>query len=116
VDDWYSFKMLLATFKEVYPYSYILPAFNKVGSHVLGSTKPIDCSLEKIKEKLAVTSVAQDIFEWDAIPLDYFKELVPFELSSYRGVINTDDRPFLEFNLLRYLNRGTRKSSSLIHW
>lgn len=62
MDDWYSYKILLATFKEVYPYSYILPAFNKVGAHVLGSSKPIDCSLEKIKEKLAVTSVAQDIF------------------------------------------------------
>ena len=116
VDDWYSFKMLLATFKEVYPYSYILPAFNNVGLHVLGSTQPIEFSLDKIKEKLAVASVARDLFEWDAVPIDYFKKMAPLELSGYRGVINTDDRPYLEFNLIRYFSRGTRKSSSLIRW
>jgi hypothetical protein len=107
----------LATFKEVYPYSYILPAWNKVGVHVLGSTKPIEISLDRIKDKLAATSsVAQDLNEWETIPPDYFSQLAPLELPGYRGLIITDDRPLLEFNLLRYLNRGTRKSPPLTAW
>jgi spermidine synthase len=116
VDDSYSFRMLLATFKEVYPFSYIMPAWNNVGVHVLGSIKPIEFSKEKIKGKLEITSVAQDIFEWEVIPLDYFDKIVPLELPGYQGLIVTDDHPFLEFNLLRYLRRGTRKSSPLTAW
>jgi len=116
VDDQYTFQMLLATFKEVYPYSYILPAWHGVGVHVLGSTKPIEVSREKIKERLTVKSVAQDISEWDDIPLDYYSKLVPFQLSDFRGSIVTDNRPLLEFNLLRYFRTGTRKSSPLLAW
>jgi hypothetical protein len=32
---------------------------------------------EKIKDKLEIASVAQDIFEWEYIPLDYFDKIVP---------------------------------------
>jgi hypothetical protein len=91
-------------------------AWNNVGVHVLGSIKPIEFSKEKIKGKLEITSVAQDIFEWEVIPLDYFDKIVPLELPGYQGLIVTDDHPFLEFNLLRYLRRGTRKSSPLTAW
>lgn len=116
VDDWLSFNMLLATFKEVYPYSYILPAWNHVGMHVLGSTRPIKFSLEKIKEGLSVPWVHRDISEWDSVPADYFETLVPYKFSDYQGLIVTDDRPFLEFNLFRYLRSGIKKSSSLSSW
>jgi hypothetical protein len=93
-----------------------LTAWHKVGVHVLGSTQPIDLSLEKIKERLGAPLVAQDIYEWDSIPIDYFEKLAPLQLSGYQGLINTDDHPFLEFNLLRYLNSGTKKSSGLMPW
>lgn len=116
VNDKYTFKMLLATFKEVYPYSYVLPAWNGIGVHVLGSTKPIEVSKKRIKERIAVKSVAQDISEWDNIPLDYYGKLTPLQLPDFRGAIVTDNRPLLEFNLLRYLMTGTKKSSPLIAW
>lgn len=116
VDDWYSFNMLLATFKEVNPFCYILPAWNNVGVHVLGSSRPIEFAPERLKEKLAIPSVSKDISEWDTIPPDYFNKLTAIDLSRYRGLIVTDDRPFLEFNLLRYFKDGTKKSSSLMAW
>jgi spermidine synthase len=116
VDDNYSFTMLMATFKQVYPFSYILPAWNGVGVHVLGSERPIEISKEKIKERLAVVSIAKDIFEWEYVPLEHFGKLAPLELPGYRGLINTDDNPFLEFNLLRYLRSGVKKSTTLTGW
>jgi hypothetical protein len=67
-------------------------------------------------QKIKPPSIAQDIFEWEDIPLDYFDKIVPLELPGYQGLIITDDHPFLEFNLLRYLRRGTRKFSPLTVW
>jgi len=116
VSDRYTLIMLLATFKEVYPFSYVLPALNGFGVHVLGSAKPIDISKERLNTRLAEPSVALDIAEWDNIPLDYFEKMTLLELPDFNGSVVTDDRPFLEFNLLRYLKAGTKKSAPLVAW
>jgi hypothetical protein len=116
VDDKYTLAMLLATFSEVYPFSYVLPAWNGLGLHVLGSNRPIEISRENISRRLAVKSVAQDIAEWDNIPPDYFEKLSPLEPIDFSGSLITDDRPLLEFNLLRYLKTRTRKSAPLMAW
>ena len=116
VDDRYTLAMLLATFSEVYPFSYVLRGWNGLGVHVLGSNKPIEISRENIHRRLAVKSVAQDIAEWDNIPPDYFEKLSPLEPIDFSGSLVTDDRPLLEFNLLRYLKAGTKKSAPLMAW
>jgi spermidine synthase len=116
VNDWETFSMLLATFAEIYPHRMLVHGWNKIGMHVLGSMEPFQGGGEYFKQRLASAppAVLKDLNEWDQVPLEYFQPLV-LEYNEHLR-LNTDDRPFLEFNLLRMLRYGTMKDAQVIYW
>ncbi|MCP4700529.1 MAG: hypothetical protein GY862_27305 [Gammaproteobacteria bacterium] len=117
VDDWTTFNMLLSTFASVYPHTVVLPSWNQVGMHVLGSMTPIDISEERIRRHLSMDSVAQDINEWNTVPNSYYLNFTPVNASQWANLpLITDDRPYLEFNLLRYWQSGIQKTYPYVSW
>lgn len=115
VDDWETYFMLLRTFKEVFPHTLTLAGLPAAGFHVLGSLQPIEVSREGIEKRLKDAAVAADINEWGAIPSDYVTRLS--ESSDPRtdaANLNTDDRPRLEFGLMRAWRTGQTKTYPLI--
>ena len=116
VNDWNTFNMLLATFAEVYPYRMQLPGWHKIGMHLLGSMQPFQGSEDYFQQRFATVpiTVTNDLNEWDQVPLSYFK-LKPLE-SDNQMLLNTDDHPYLEFNLLRMLQTSAPKSYPFVYW
>jgi spermidine synthase len=117
VDDWKTFNILLSTFASVYPYTVVLPSWNQVGMHVLGSVAPLEISEEGLRERLSMDAVAQDINEWDTVPNTYYLSIGRADASQWTGLPRvTDDRPYLEFNLLRHWRSGTKKIYPYVSW
>ncbi len=119
VDDWLSFVMLSATFSSVYSHTAMIPSWHNIGMHVIGSMQPINISKEYIQKRLLMldTATQKDINEWDTVPITYYQNLTPIpvtQLAEYN--ILTDDRPYLEFNLLRYFRTGTQKLHPDVLW
>jgi spermidine synthase len=116
VDDWTTFNMLLATFAEVYPYHIMLPGWNKIGMHVLGSMQPIQGSQDYFHQRLEAAPIAvkADLNELDQVTLSYFRPTA-FEVQK-NLILNTDDHPYLEFNFLRLLQTGTQKVYQTVYW
>lgn len=115
VDDGETFEMLLATFIDVFPHAAALRGFHGVGVHVLGSSQPIELDRERLAARLAAPAVAEDVGEWDAVPLEYFLGLKRLEPLAEPGRV-TDDRPRLEFGLLRAWRAGTLRAHPWVHW
>ncbi|MEK8015916.1 MAG: fused MFS/spermidine synthase [Candidatus Parabeggiatoa sp.] len=119
VNDWPTFNMLLATFASVYPHTAMLPGWHGIGLHVIGSMKPINISEEYIQQRLLMldTVTQEDINEWNTVPITYYQDLTPMPLSQLAEyALLTDDRPSLEFNLLRYWRTGIQKLHPDVHW
>ncbi|MDS4026342.1 MAG: fused MFS/spermidine synthase [Candidatus Contendobacter sp.] len=117
VEDWKTFSMLLKTFAKAFPYTLAIQGLEGYGLHVLGSEKPISYSLEKIQRKLSAPAVKDDMNEWRDIPLEYFSQLSPVDMSKLDSFfILTDDRPYLEFYLWKtWLGNGMKRYHS-INW
>ncbi|MCK5662698.1 MAG: fused MFS/spermidine synthase, partial [Thiotrichaceae bacterium] len=117
VHDWTTFKMLLSTFAAVYPHTLMQPGWNKVGMHVLGSMEPIKFSEEGLRKAFMDQKIAKDITEWNRVPLEYYTSFIPIVPSTLKDFpFVTDDRPFLEFNMIRYWQEGTKISSPQVLW
>ncbi|MGO9613698.1 MAG: fused MFS/spermidine synthase [Dissulfurispiraceae bacterium] len=111
VDDVETIKMLIRTFAQVFPYTYIHKSFDGNGLHVIGSMEPIDISSKVVRDKLSNKAVSDDINEWQGVPFDFFIEgweLLPPK-NWFVGPVITDNEPHLEFYLLRTLRRGGKK-------
>jgi hypothetical protein len=70
-----------------------------------------------VRERLGNPAVRADIDEWDEVPPEYFQglqQLEPRRLEAYPAV--TDDRPSLEFDLIRLWRAGTPKPFRTIFW
>ena len=110
--------MLLRTFARVFPHQVVIPSHPWVGLHVLGSIQPITTSRRQLEERLARRpAVARDIDEWGGLPEDYFDRGVVLEDELLQGdALVTDDRPRLEFSLLRSWRTKSRKGVHYVWW
>ena len=117
VHDWITFNMLLGSFASVYPHTLMIPGLHKVGMHVLGSMEPLKFSDARIRKIFSTKNIAQDITEWKKVPLSYLHTAVPIPPDLWKDFpFVTDDRPFLEFNMIRYAKDGTEVMSRPIFW
>jgi spermidine synthase len=117
VDNWAAFNMLIATFASVYPNSAVLPSWQRIGMHVLGTVeRPIKVDEEQFRQRLSIQTVAQDLREWDDIPATYFQGLITVPMPPQDALLTTDDRPHLEFNLWRSWRSGTQKLHPPVYW
>jgi spermidine synthase len=116
VDDEETFNMIIQTFTEAFPYVAVLRSFHGVGLHVLGSMEPLDISIDHIKHRLMKKEIADDLGEWDPVPLPYFQDIKIFRPLPGDDVLVTDDRPRLEFYLLRTIREGGKKMFAYNYW
>jgi spermidine synthase len=117
VDDMETYNMLFYTFTEVFPYVYFQRSFHNIGMHVLGSLEPLEgISMNILKKRLSKEIIA-DIREWDPVPLAYLQDIRRFKRPELvNEMITTDDRPYLEFYLLRTWKSGGKKSFASNFW
>ena len=116
VDDQETFNMLVLTFADVFPYVYVKSGVRKVGLHVLGTIEPLDISLDLVKQRLSHQAIAEDLREWDPVPLDYFENIKEFRPPTINHWLVTDDRPRLEFYLLRTWQKAGKKMFAYNFW
>ncbi|VAX09953.1 Spermidine synthase [hydrothermal vent metagenome] len=116
VDDLETVNMLMKTFNSVFPYTAIKPSLNAVGTHVLGSMEPIVATKEILNQHLSRAAVALDIMEWQPVPISFFAQLEPMPQFGAETPILTDDRPYLEFNMIRYWKAGLKEQYPLVYW
>jgi hypothetical protein len=116
VDDQETFNMLVLTFADVFPYVYVKGGVRKVGLHVLGTIEPLDISLDLVKQRLSHQAIAGDLREWDPVPLDYFENIKEFRPPTINHWLVTDDRPRLEFYLLRTWQNSGKKMFAYNFW
>lgn len=117
VDDWKTFNMLVATFREVFPYTYTQTGFHGVGLHVLGSMSPFSVAADQLPRRIDdAAPVKQDLTEWDAVPPEYFRGVTLLRSGTPSVPRVTDDRPRLEFYLLRTWKEGGEKMYIDHYW
>ncbi len=104
--------MLAATFLDVFPHVRVLvsqPFMNRSGFHLLGSDAPIALDPERLTRALENPAVKRDMMEfgWDPlVPERFFFEVNLHRDLAAKKTLLTDDRPLLEFNLIRNLRLG----------
>lgn len=116
IDDWETFRMLVQTFADVFPHVYMQRGYHGIGLHILGTLEPLDMSMDLLNERLRMQSVRDDINEWDAVPFTYFQGIQPYHFLSVSEEVVTDDRPRLEFYLLRTLQQNGKKMFAFSYW
>lgn len=117
VDDDETADMLLATFAQVFPYVYVHSSGAGLGIHVLGSRQPIPISQPAIEKRLSNKAVARDMNEWDRVPRGFLSTgwITPLPRHlAMRGT--TDDKPLLEFFLLKTAHAGGKKMHASNFW
>jgi len=110
VRDIETFRMLVATFLDVFPYAKLLRGAGGVGVHLLGSSEPIEIGLANVPGALENPAVRRDVFEypWERVDTASLLAELPLSREHYSTApLLTDDRPRLEFDLIRSLERGT---------
>lgn len=115
VDDKETQDMLLRTFSSVFPYTYSKYSLHRVGIHLLGSDRPIEVSSTRISELMARDAILTDLTEWDRVRPSFFQKIQRLELSPESPLV-TDDRPHLEFYLMRALRDGRQKELPSNYW
>jgi spermidine synthase len=117
VNDLDSFKMLIRTVADEFTHVRVMSGVQQEGIHVLGSMQPFDVSREKVIERFERRGIKSDAQEWDPMGAAYFsglQELRPADLESQKVV--TDDRPHLEFDLIRIWRAGGTKEVQMSWW
>lgn len=112
VDDLETLKILIKTFAEVFPYTYVHGSFNNFGLHVIGSREPVySLSEQALVKKLSNKAVSQDMNELERVPVEFVVQgwVAPPRDYLSKQVI-TDNMPHLEFYLLRTLLNGGKKA------
>jgi len=109
--------MLLRTFAQVFPHRRVIQSDPWIGVHVLGSMRPIEATREQLEGRLGRPAIGADIAEWGGLPEEYFTNFVEPKGAALQGnVIVTDDRPRLEFNLLRGWKAKSQKTVPPVWW
>ncbi|PKN16657.1 MAG: hypothetical protein CVU66_00150 [Deltaproteobacteria bacterium HGW-Deltaproteobacteria-23] len=116
VDDYVTFNMLLETFAEVFPYTYTQRGFHDVGLHLIGALEPLDISTARLEMRLDNQQIIDDILEWDQVPINFFEGVREYQRPHKGIALVTDDRPVLEFYLLRTLLSGGEKTLIYNYW
>jgi spermidine synthase len=109
VRDIQTFRMLVATFLDVFPHAKLVRGSRDVGLHLLGSLQPIEVASLDVSRALANPNVRSDVFEysWERVDTASLLDELPFTRDQYaRAPLLTDDRPRLEFDLIRSLRSG----------
>jgi hypothetical protein len=75
---------------------------------VLASAEPLHVDLGRIRSRLADPAVSRDLEEWDPVSSAWFEGLRPADADETTDLL-TDDRPQIEFYLLRSWSRGIEK-------
>lgn len=110
VDDMITMKMLLESFASAFPYTHVLVGYNKIGVHIIGSDAPIEVDGELMAERFRQRPAAvADLTEYDAVTPEAFLSGKPLAVEQPLDLVVTDDRPMLEFYLIRSLVRGQQK-------
>lgn len=117
VNDWATFGMLLRTFAEVFPYTYTVPCRPRIGIHMIGSLHPLETSPQTLLRRLARGSARRDAEEWGGTPEVYLGSFATPDRSLLAGLdVLTDDRPALEFSLLRSWREGWTRQLPPVWW
>jgi spermidine synthase len=112
-----TFDMLEATMEAVFPHVATVVGRPLVGVHVLGSMTPFVFEESLMHERAAAPSVAADLNEWGGPEPGYLSVPVLHDRSRPTGApLVTDDRPRLEFDLIRLLRSGGKKPVHLVWW
>jgi len=104
-----TYKMLLKTFMEVWPYVIVINSPNNIGTYVIGSNKYIDynnISFAKYLQNQDVMKDLNQLYSWNPTE-QYFKSLLLFDTEKARkfvfnAKILTEEYPYLEFPLNNY--------------
>jgi hypothetical protein len=72
--------------------------------------------LDLVKQRLSHQAIAEDLREWDPVPLDYFENIKEFRPPTINHWLVTDDRPRLEFYLLRTWQKAGKKMFAYNFW
>ncbi|TAN41484.1 MAG: hypothetical protein EPN22_15405 [Nitrospirae bacterium] len=115
VDDMEIFQMLVNTFTSEFPYVYGFVSYNTIGLHLIGSEFPITLSSEIIQQKLRDNKIAGDLREWNNVSLSFFNNIQMLKYNPQISVI-TDDKPYLEFFLIRTLKKKGKKTVFSTIW
>jgi spermidine synthase len=113
-----SFKTVLTTFQSVFPYVYIFQPQEKDLALIGFKQKP-DLALEKVRKKMQIPAVAQDL---KRIGVETLQDLTsrfmmgPAEVAilTQGGVLNTDDNALIEFSTPKTLFAETEDLNSKI--
>jgi len=117
VSDKATMMMLTATFASAFPYVYYHAAFLPIGLHLVGSMEPIDFAPASLSRRLSNPAVSADINEWDRLPPDFFSSgWIRVPPGDLRIPLDTDDRPRLEFFLLKALAAGGERFHPVNNW
>jgi len=116
VEDLDTMTMLVLTFADVFPYIYIKPGVGLLGVHVLGSEEPLEVSADRLRERLSNRQIVDDLREWDPVTISYFQDLKRFRPPMSRSWRVTDDRPLLEFYLLKTWQKGEKRRFAYNCW
>lgn len=101
---------LIATFADVFPFVHLISS--RFGLHLLGTMQPMVMDRDRIKAVLANPEVMADLneFSWEPFVEEAFfagRPVTEAEKIAMKSLpLATDDRPYLEFNLLRNLTGG----------
>ena len=106
----------MKTFVTSFPCLSAKPGYSKVGMHLSGSSEPLSIDRAAIEKRLADRNFAWDLREWDPVPSEFFQELPVVRTAMDQWPILTDDKPFLEFYLLRTLRTGEKKMFPENQW
>jgi spermidine synthase len=105
-----TFRMLVATFLDVFPHAKLLRGARGTGVHLLGSSEPIEIDSADVPKALENPAVRRDVFEypWERVDAASLLAELPLPREHYATApVLSDDRPRLEFDLIRSLGRGT---------
>ena len=109
--------MLLATFRSVFPQGTVWSGDKISGYFLIGAKRgPLRIDPARIRAAWAIPAVRDDILEWDDSVGTPEKVMALYAAGARRmasfsagAPLVTDDRPWVEFPLFRYLVQGDRR-------
>ncbi|MGH7149644.1 MAG: hypothetical protein ACREIU_03040, partial [Planctomycetota bacterium] len=109
VPDARTLDLLLRTFLGTFPYAMAIEGQRGAGVHVLGSLAPFQLDAARVDAALLRPEVARDMaeFAWDPLTKEGFFRASSLPPRGAEGIpVLTDDRPLLEFSLVRNARAG----------
>ncbi|HEV8630686.1 MAG TPA: hypothetical protein VGV61_10245 [Thermoanaerobaculia bacterium] len=117
VADRRTFSMLLRSITDAFPYVAGVGGLQPIGMHILASEHPIALDQARLRARLQDSRVLHDVDEWEHVPLGWFLALRPIDPRSVEAFPPvTDDRPRLEFDLIRLWRAGVPKPFHRVLW